>query len=306
MLSAQHKVVSRDVISNSTVGLALSEGRASLAQMTDSPSLEASLLLASILGKPRSWIVTHPEAPLAADDLAAFHQVLTQVAQGTALPYVLGQWAFFGRDFEVTPDVLIPRPETEGLVESALEFGRRRADGLRAVDIGTGSGCIVVTLAASLPHSHWLATDVDPRALRVARRNALRHAVQERIRFICCDLAVALTGGFDLVCANLPYIPTSRLSNLEVARREPPRALDGGADGLALISILIRDLPRVLLPAGRALLEIDDSQAGMLQRAAKEANPRAEVTLLTDLAGEARVLQIDRWNEVDEDRHLQR
>jgi release factor glutamine methyltransferase len=273
--------------------------------MTDSPGLEASLLLASILGQSRSWVMAHSEAPLAADELAAFHRALTEVAHGTALPYVLGQWAFFGRDFEVTPDVLIPRPETEGLVESALEFGRRRTDGLRAVDIGTGSGCIAVTLAASLPHSHWLATDVDLRALRVARRNALRHAAQERIRFICCDLAGALTGGFDLVCANLPYIPTSRLSSLKVARREPLRALDGGADGLALISNLIRDLPRLLLPAGRALLEIDHTQADTLLRAAKQANPRADVTLLADPAGQARVLQIDRRNEVDEDRHLQ-
>jgi release factor glutamine methyltransferase len=307
MLSAQRKAVSHDVSSVPTVGLALSEGRARLAQMTtDSPDLEASLLLASILGQSRTWITAHPEAPLASEELAAFRRALAHVAQGLALPYVLGRWEFFGRDFEVTPAVLIPRPETECLVESALEFGRRLAEGPRAVDIGTGSGCIAVTLAASLPHSSWIATDIDGAALRVARRNALRHAIGERILFVCCDLTEALSGGFDLVCANLPYIPTARLPSLEVAQREPRRALDGGADGLALISILIRDLPRLLRPAGRALLEIDHTQAETVQRAARQADPQADITLLADLAGLPRILQIDRRNGRDEDRHLQR
>jgi release factor glutamine methyltransferase len=294
MAAARQTSTTHDGIPHPNVGAALIEGRRQLACLADSPGLEASLLLAAALARPRAWIVTHPEAPLSSDELAAYRRALADVSDGKALPYVLGEWEFYGRVFDVTPDVLIPRPETELLVDHALEFTTRRRGTLRGIDIGTGSGCIAVTLAASVPRSHWLATDVDPRALHVARRNAQRHDVRPHVHLVCCDQGTAMTGGFDLVCANLPYVPAERLSALAVARREPRGALDGGPEGLDLILRLIADLPRLVASGGRALLEIDHTQAEAVLRAAHSADAQAESTIHADLAGQPRLLQVDR------------
>jgi release factor glutamine methyltransferase len=276
------------------VGALLDDGRRRLARVAEQPGLEASLLLASVLKRPRAWIVAHPEAPVSPHHDLTYRRAVEQVVRGIALPYVLGRWEFFGRTFEVTPDVLIPRPETELLIDHALEYAGRRPGPLRGIDVGTGSGCIAVTLAIRLPDSRWQATDIEACALEVARRNARRHGLSDRIQFVRADLAGPVAGRFDLVCANLPYVPTARLATLEAARREPRRALDGGDLGLDLLLRLIDDLPRLMAPSGRALLEIDHTHVEPVLQAVHRLDGRADAAVYADLAGQPRLLQVDR------------
>jgi release factor glutamine methyltransferase len=163
-----------------------------------------------------------------------------------------------------------------------------------ALDVGTGSRCIAVTLAVEQPDLHLVATDLDKKALRTARSNAVQHGVEQRIRFVCTDLASGLSGSYDLICANLPYVPRAALADLAVAQREPRRALDGGVQGLELIRALLMELPPLLAPGGRALLEIDERHGELVLQDARRVLPQAAVRILPDLAGKDRLLVIDR------------
>ncbi len=263
-----------------------------LRPVRESPGREALLLVAEALGMRREALLAHPERPVEEADVQRVRQRADRLVAGEPLPYVLGWWEFFGRRFWVTPSVLIPRPETEMLVEEALSVlaARPQAFGL---DVGTGSGCIAVTLAAECPELRMVATDVSRRALGVAARNARDHGVAQRVAFVACDLAGAIGKRFDLICANLPYIPCSRLAGLDVARHEPLRALDGGADGLSLIGRLVADLPRLLAPAGTALLEIDETHGEDAARLAQGAAV-GDVEVRQDLSGRDRLLVITR------------
>ncbi len=238
----------------------------------------------------RERLLTHPEQPVEAEAVQRLWRQVDRVAAGEALPYVLGWWEFFGRRFRVAPSVLIPRPETELLVGQALGFLGSRSPAL-GIDVGTGSGCIAVTLAAQCPGLRMVATDISPIALRIAGENARLHGVADRLQFVACDLAVPLSMRFDLVCANLPYVPRSRLAQLEVARREPLLALDGGDDGLLLIRRLLAALPRLLAPDGMALLEIDETQGEASVALARELGVGL-VDVRQDLSGRDRLLRI--------------
>ena len=216
-----------------TVGDALERASRKLRQHSDSPNADAQLLLGEALGRPRAWILAHSENELSSAELTEFEGSLTEVLNGTALPYVLGWWEFYGRRFHLEPQVLIPRPETELMVEQAL----RRSDPVSSIlDLGTGSGCIAITLALELPESHAYASDLSWEALQVARRNIETHGVGQTVSLVISNLVEAFAGPFDLVCANLPYIASEQLPKLEVARREPKMALDGGSSGTELIS----------------------------------------------------------------------
>ena len=160
---------------------------------------------------------------------------LARLESGQPLPYVLGAWEFYGLTFELTPDVLIPRPETELLVEQALEWLADRPAPLLAADVGTGSGCIAISLAVHAPQLRLLASDLSWPALQVARSNLARHRVEGQISLLQCDLLPPLSLPFDLLVANLPYIPSPVLPGLKLSLSEPPLALDGGLDGLDFI-----------------------------------------------------------------------
>ena len=282
-----------------------------LVEVSESPSLDAQVLLAHILGVPRTWLLAHPDESLAVDHEMSLERAVQRLEGGEALPYVIGHWDFYGLDFTLTPDVLIPRPETELLVERALGWLGVHPGMRQAADIGTGSGCIAVALAAQMPDLQVLATDLSPAALEVARINAKKHAVASRVQFFHADLLsiqpfyhpAGLSESlnrretfnlrpFNLITANLPYIPTARLENLEVARREPGLALDGGADGLDCIRRLLRDAPAALAPGGLALLEIDETQGEAACKLATISFPQAQVILARDLAGLVRLLEI--------------
>lgn len=265
---------------------------------SDSPELDAQVLLAHILDKPRPWLIAHPETPLTALEADSLQVALAQLTDGTPLPYILGHWEFFARDFILTPDVLIPRPETELLVERSLTWMKESPDRRLAADVGTGSGCIAVCLAASLTDLQVLATDISPAALAVAKRNALHHHVTDRINFLECDLLPPSStfdfrpSTFNLICANLPYIPTETMLSLPIYGREPTLALDGGHDGLVLIRRLLTLAPTWLAPQALILLETESSLGQETVALAREFFPNEKIILHKDLAGHERLVEI--------------
>lgn len=271
--------------------------RRELEPWTSTPHLDAQLLLTQVVHQPRAWVLAHPEASLLRNQALAFVEALGRLCRGEALPYVLGWWEFFGRRFRVTAGVLIPRPETELLVEGALTALHRRPPSGWVLDLGTGSGCIAVTLALESPEYRIIAADLSADALRVARWNAQRYDVESQIRFVLADLMQPFRGPFDLICANLPYIPSGSVEALDVGRREPRLALDGGVDGLASIRRALVALPGRLTPNGTALFEIQADQGESALGAARAALPGAKVSVRADLAGRDRLLVIERLAE---------
>lgn len=276
-----------------TVAEAVRRGLQELGARSNTPNLDVQLLVMKAARQTRAWVLAHPEAELSAVQSDEFRADLAELASGTALPYILGWWEFYGRRFQLTRAALIPRPETELLVEHGLRWLRQSGGG-RALELGTGSGAVAVTLALEHPELQVTASDVDLHALRVARANAEWFGVGERILFVAADLLAPFRGSFDLICANLPYIPSEALNGLKVARREPLRALDGGSDGTDLIRRTLAGLTSVLAPGGLALFEIQPDQAPGLFQAAGEALPGALVRIERDLAGLDRLLVIRR------------
>lgn len=271
---------------------ALEDVRRHLAPISDSASLDAQLLAAHALGKTRTWILAHSDVLLTQEQHALLKALAYRLENGEALPYVLGHWEFFGLDFLVSPATLIPRPETELLVEHALEWLQEHPGRTWALDVGTGSGCIAISLARHIPGQHIIATDISLPALRVAQRNAALHNLSNQVIFLQCDLFPPGGARFDLICANLPYIPTDALHNLAVYHREPSIALDGGPDGLAVIGRLLQGLPQRLNQGGLALLEIEASQGDSAGLLAQSVFPQAGIGVLPDLAGRARLVRI--------------
>jgi release factor glutamine methyltransferase len=270
----------------------LLEARQFLTPGSDQPALEAQVLLGHVLGQPRAWVVAHPEAPLSAaqDDMLA--NLLARRLQGAPLPYLIGHWEFFGLDFIVNHAVLIPRPETEFLVEEALDWLQGRRQPLLAADVGTGSGCIAVALACHAPALTVIASDVSRPALQVTAQNLQHHGLGSRIHLLQADLLGGIAGPFDLVCANLPYIPSATLEGLEVAAHEPRLALDGGPNGLQLIERLLIQAASKMAVGGRLLLEIEASEGESAAEAAFRCFPDADIRVLSDLAGKPRLLKI--------------
>jgi release factor glutamine methyltransferase len=259
--------------------------------LSDTPTLDAQVLLAHILDKPRTWVLAHPESVLPIDAAQRLAAAVKRMESGEPLPYVLGQWEFYGLPFYVTHDTLIPRPETELLVERALSW-LRSTGCTRVADVGTGSGCIAITLAVHRFDAELTAIDISSEALAVAQRNAERHGVSGRIRWLQSDLLPPKGQPFDLICANLPYIPSTLLNGLQVARYEPHLALDGGPDGLALIRGLLAGALYRLAPQGALLLEIEASQGEAARQLARERFPQARIRIVPDLAGHDRLLSI--------------
>jgi release factor glutamine methyltransferase len=256
----------------------------------DSPGLVSLVLLEHTLQQPKSWLLSHSEYKLTPQQRNALQESTQHYLQGTPLPYILGTWEFFGRSFIVTPDVLIPRPETEILVELALEHTRALQSPL-VVDVGTGSGCIAISLAAAQDTATVLGVDLSLRALQIARRNAQRWD-QSRVHFLQADLLSPSPVKFDLICANLPYIPTQALAGLSVSRWEPQLALDGGATGLESIHRLLAQAQSRLSPNSVILLEIESTHGTDALDAAQEFFPHARHRLVRDLAGHNRILEI--------------
>jgi release factor glutamine methyltransferase len=245
----------------------------------DSPRLDAQILLAHCLNCRRTDLyVRHDDVPSDAQR-AAFRELVKKRAAGTPVAYLVGSKEFFLLPFVVTPNVLIPRPATETLVMTALELMKGRS-GLQVLDIGTGSGCIAVTIAVRQPQAQITALDISAPALQIAQRNAEWNKVAERIRFVESDLFSALSTGqsFDFILTNPPYISASDIAELatDVRDHEPRLALDGGPDGLRIIERILADAGRFLAANGRLLIEIGYDQAEAVRAKADSAGWKCE------------------------------
>jgi release factor glutamine methyltransferase len=251
---------------------------------------EEEILVSAVTGIPRGRLFLSMDAE-AGDAPERLLPLVARRAAGEPLQYVLGAWDFFGREFLLSRETLIPRPETEGLVERVLEVLRRKgAMPSLALDVGTGSGAIAVTLAAELPSARVVAIDISPGALRTARENARRHGVGGRVLFACCDADSALKcgGRFDVVVSNPPYVADGEWESLPagVREHEPPRALLAGPEGLSVLRRLVAGAGELLSPGGELWCEI-----GAGQGAAAEALPGGALRHLgvyQDLAGRDR------------------
>jgi release factor glutamine methyltransferase len=270
------------------------------------PRLCAEILLAHALGCDRIRLFTEYEAVPGDDARARFRELVKQAATGRPIAYLTGVKEFFSLPFRVTPDVLIPRPETEILVERAIDLVRKSGGALRSVlDLGTGSGCIAISLARHLSEAEIFASDLSEAALRVARENADRLGVSDRITFRCGDLFTPwselsaageprkIPPRFDVIVANLPYVSTEAAGTLPAGVRdaEPHAALFAGRDGLDLIRRAVAEAPCRLSPAGHLLLEIGFDQADKVRGLLSTA-PWDELTSYRDGAGFERVFHV--------------
>ena len=273
-----------------TVGDLLADAYLRLAPHSESAQLDAQVLLAHLMGRERSWLLAHTEEQTPPELFAAWEAALARLERGEPLPYVLGEWEFYGRELHVTSDVLIPRPETELLVDQALAWLAANPARRSAADVGTGSGCIAVALAMNVPDLTMTATDVSDAALEVAKSNIQRYQLEDRVDLKKTNLLYGLSDPFDLICATLPYIPSGRVAELAIARHEPHLALFAGESGLELIGRLLEQARTKLAAGGLLLAEIDDSQEKSAPKLARLHFPDAQIELLHDLADKPRLL----------------
>jgi len=269
-----------------------------------SARLDAELLLGSVLGADRTWLATHAPDVLPPSARLRFDELLARRARREPLQYIVGHQEFWALDFALTADVLIPRPETELLVELAIQvLARRRGPAIRSLtpdprsptpiricDVGTGSGCVAVAIAHELTAAQIVAVDLSEDALQVARANARRHDVEARIRFLRSDLLDGVGATFDLIVSNPPYVAVSESGTLQPELHyEPARALFAGADGLDIIRRLLVQSVAHLHAHGVLLMEIDSAQADEATRLARAAG-FSDVSIELDLAKLARVV----------------
>jgi release factor glutamine methyltransferase len=265
----------------------LQGSRARLASTSSHPRRDAEVLLAWVLQCDQIAFLTHPERLISPAQLDQFENLLTRRLANEPIQYLTGSQEFFGLAFEVTPDVLIPRPETEHLVEAALERLERDVS-VRIIDVGTGSGAIAVALAHTLPHARVTAVDNSRTALAVARRNAERHGVIERVAFIESDLLKAIdSSDYDMIVSNPPYVREAEVLEPQVANYEPHSALYAGPNGLEVYERLIPQARKQLKPRGWLILEMGYGQSPALLKLLGNWDP---VTVVDDLQGIPRVV----------------
>jgi release factor glutamine methyltransferase len=295
----------------STIGELLASGTVRLQRSgSESARLDAELLLGWAIGAERTAVIAHLEASVGADAEATYETGLARREAGEPVAYVRGYKEFYGLAFSVDARALIPRPETELLVAEAERVAAHKlisaprpagTPQVRVVDVGTGSGAIAIALASllrrrrMLPEVSLLAVDVSSDALDLARENAVGHAVADSIAFVQADLLPAAESAFDVVLANLPYIPAGDIATLPVAASFEPRlALDGGPDGLDVVRRLLAALPEALLPEGEALLEIGYDQGTAVEAAVAALPGEWHCHVQADLSGRPRLAHVKR------------
>lgn len=259
----------------------------------ETPELDAALLLGSLLGLDRAALYARLRDDAPPDIPAAFDALIARRLRGEPVAYLMGTKEFMGLAFAVNATVLVPRPETELLIEWAVRWLGPRTAGARAVDVGTGSGAIAVALASLSPRARILASDISCEAVAVARGNARRHNVAERVSFVRGDLLAWLGQPVEMILANLPYLTDAQADAADL-RAEPRGALaGGGGDGFGLYRALIPQVPARLVPGGAFAFEIDPSQAETAATLCIETLPSALVAIHRDLAGLARFVTVE-------------
>ena len=260
---------------------------------SSSARLDAELLLANVLGLRRLDLYMQLDRPMTEPELDRYRALIARRARGEPVAYLVGHKEFMALDFEVTPAVLVPNPDTEVLVQRAVAIAREAQHEIRAADVGTGSGCIAVALAHYAPRVVVWASDVSPAALEVAGRNIAKHGLGERVHLVCGDLLDPVPGDLDLVCANLPYVDAAAALPPEV-RAQPASALFAGAGGAELVTRLLESAPGRLRVGGRVLVEIDPAILAPIAATARRAFAHHRVH--RDLGGHERV--IEAWSSI--------
>ena len=257
----------------------------------EAPRLEARRLLAHVLGTTEEALLRDPRAAVPADKAQHFATLLARRVAHEPFAYLTGRVGFWTLELEVSPATLIPRADSESLIEAALEACPDKGAAQRVLDLGTGTGALLLAVLSEWPVASGVGIDLKPEAAALAARNAARLGLKDRARFLAGDWAAALTGRFDLVLCNPPYIESAAIPGLmpEVARHEPASALDGGADGLAAYRHIIADLPRLLVPRGVAVLELGQGQQAAVEALARAAGVTPEACC-ADLGGVPRAL----------------
>ncbi len=264
---------------------ALAEARRALTEAgIPEAALEGEVLLRHVIGTDRAGLFASPELELTPEQAASLTEFIQRRTNGEPTAYITGRREFYGLDFRVNRHVLIPRPETELLVEKAIGIARSKKD-FTIADVGTGCGTIAVSLAAYLPEAVIYATDISSQAIEVARENASRLGVADRIIFLQGDLLDPLPTPVDLIIANLPYVRQEELMPDSTLAREPALALDGGTDGLDDIRALVRQARGRFKPGGGLLIEVGLGQAQAAARLLREAFPGGSIAVYQDLAG---------------------
>ncbi len=256
----------------------------------DSPELDARLLIGAALNLDLTGLISAAKRTLSADEAAQLSQFAARRLYGEPIARITGIKEFWGLQFTLSADTLVPRPDTETIVEAALDYldtSGPRSRALSIADLGTGSGAILLALLSELPNATGIATDINLAALRTARGNAERNGLAQRAHFVACDYASALMGGFDMIVSNPPYIPSSDIAGLdiEVRSHDPLRALDGGGDGYDAYRTIAPEAARLLAPGGFLVVEVghdqSDTVAGLMTAAGLELPGPAK----TDLGG---------------------
>lgn len=266
----------------------------------EAPRAGAELLLAHCLGMGRLDLYLRYDQPLQSSELAQYKPLIQRRVKGEPVAYIIGERAFWTLDLSVNPAVLIPRPETERLVEIALELLKRLAKPqVRVLDLGTGSGAIVLALAKEYPQGHFVALDRSVPALETARANQLRNEIGTRVDYVAADWCTPIgsaRAGFDLIVSNPPYIAAPEIGDLqtEISRFEPRAALDGGPDGLECLRLILEQAGERLASGGGLLLEIGADQGEAMVRIAATETAYDSIEIHKDYAGLDRVVQLRR------------
>ena len=279
-----------------TISAVLREATARLAAVSDSAAMDAELMLAHLAECDRVYFLVHGDEPLEASIRQRFQDAILERERGRPVPYIIGTAGFYGRTFEVDGRVLVPRPETELLVEAAIAHLRRTERVLgSAADIGTGSGIIAISLACELASLNVFATDISREALSVARKNAARNNVFQHISFVLGDLGEPLRrfGPYDAIVANLPYVPTGEIAAApNPVSHEPRLALDGGGRGLDIYERLVPTLEALLAPGGAAFLEAAPVNVVDLALMVRDRWPSATVEVKADYSSLPRFVSV--------------
>jgi release factor glutamine methyltransferase len=276
-----------------TIARALRDGAARLDGVADNPRLEARLLLAHALRLTQNDLIREPGQQI---DTASFEQLLARRIAREPLALIIGCREFWSMEFKVSPATLIPRPESETLIEAALGAFAERPHPRRIIDLGTGTGCLLLALLHEFRSALGIGLDLAPEAAILAKANAIPLGLASRSAFLAGNWAEAISGRFDLIVCNPPYIPSSDIETLmpEVARHEPRRALDGGNDGYDAYRTILPDLDRLLEPNGIAILELGHGQANYVSHLAGKAG--FDTSLRVDLAEIPRAIALSRSN----------
>lgn len=268
------------------------QSRKILSEISETAEIEINAILCKALNKDLAWCLTNSNLVL---DLPTFNEInekLISLLAGVPLPYVLGTKEFLGNQFFVDENVLIPRPETELLVETAIEWINLHDKTQKVVDVGCGSGVIIISLMKLLSQIKGYGIDISNRALNISKKNKYYHEIKN-LEFIQTDCLSGINSKFDLIVANLPYIPEDNLRDLKVSKYEPDLALNGGHDGLKIINKLIEQIPARLNSPGLALLEIQFDQSTRVIQKAKNYLPLSTVSIIKDYSSQDRIVRIE-------------